>query len=105
LQRYGGVPTTEPRRRSATYLDERGLVRTKNRRVQTVPFSDVDELLLWRAGGNNRWTGNLLSYYVVTRDGRKYRLKPSQQWRRQLWPPSAGHRPGAAPAAGAQVQV
>jgi hypothetical protein len=56
---------------TATYLYERGLVHTKNRRVQTVPFSDVDELLLWRAGGKNRWTGNLLTYYVVTRDGRK----------------------------------
>lgn len=56
---------------TATYLYERGLVHTKNGRVKTVKFSDVDELLLWRAGGKTALAGNLLAYYVVTRDGRK----------------------------------
>jgi hypothetical protein len=31
----------------------------------------VEQLLLWRAGGKSRFAGSLLTYYVVTRDGRK----------------------------------
>jgi hypothetical protein len=56
---------------TATYLYERGLVHTKNVRLKTVAFSDVDELLLWRAGGKTALAGTLLAYYVVTRDGQK----------------------------------
>ena len=56
---------------TATYLFAGGLVHTKNGRVQVVAWPDVDELLLWRAGGKTAMAGKLLCYYVVTFDGRK----------------------------------
>jgi hypothetical protein len=56
---------------TATYLFAGGLVHTKNGKVQVVAWPEVDELLLWRAGGKSSLAGKLLSYYVVTFDGRK----------------------------------
>ncbi|GAA2687398.1 DUF6585 family protein [Actinoplanes palleronii] len=56
---------------TATYLFENGLVHTKNKKVDAVAWTEVDELWLWKAGGNTALAGNLLSYYVVTFDGRK----------------------------------
>ena len=48
-----------------------GLVHTKNGKFQVVAWPEVDELLLWRAGGKTAMAGKLLCYYVVTFDGRK----------------------------------
>src|SRR2546430_9640177 len=45
---------------TATYLFAGGLVHTKNGRVQVVAWPDVDELLLWRAGGETAVVGQLL---------------------------------------------
>ncbi|OLB65667.1 MAG: hypothetical protein AUI10_05660 [Actinobacteria bacterium 13_2_20CM_2_72_6] len=56
---------------TATYLFAGGLVHTKNGKVQVVTWPEVDELLLWRAGGKTAIAGKLLCYYVVTFDGRK----------------------------------
>lgn len=56
---------------TATYLFENGLVHTKNKKIDTVAWSEVDQLWLWKAGGDNILTGQLLCYYVVTLDGRK----------------------------------
>ena len=56
---------------TATYLFTGGLVHTKNGKVQVVAWPEVDELLLWRAGGKTAMAGKLLCYYVVTFDGRK----------------------------------
>ncbi|GAA4588784.1 hypothetical protein BJY16_008676 [Actinoplanes octamycinicus] len=56
---------------TATYLFEQGLVHTKNKKLDAVAWSEVDQLWLWKAGGNNALTGKLLCYYVVTFDGRK----------------------------------
>jgi hypothetical protein len=56
---------------TATYLFTGGLAHTKNGNVQAVTWPEVDELLLWRAGGKTAMAGKLLCYYVVTFDGRK----------------------------------
>jgi hypothetical protein len=56
---------------TATYLFAGGLVHTKNGKVQVVAWPEVDEMLLWRAGGKTAMAGKLLCYYVVTFDGRK----------------------------------
>lgn len=56
---------------TATYLFAGGLVHTKNGKVQVVAWPEVDELLLWRAGGKSAMAGKLLCYYVVAFDGRK----------------------------------
>ncbi|SDS60420.1 DUF6585 family protein [Actinoplanes derwentensis] len=56
---------------TATYLFENGLVHTKNKKIDAVAWSEVDQLWLWKAGGDNVLTGHLLTYYVVTFDGRK----------------------------------
>jgi hypothetical protein len=56
---------------TATYLFAGGLVHTKNGKVQVVTWPEVDELLLWRAGGKSAMAGKLLCYYVITFDGRK----------------------------------
>jgi hypothetical protein len=56
---------------TATYLFAGGLAHTKNGKIQVVAWPEVDELLLWRAGGKTSIAGKLLCYYVVTFDGRK----------------------------------
>ncbi|GAA1653386.1 DUF6585 family protein [Actinoplanes couchii] len=56
---------------TATYLFENGLVHSKNKKLETVAWPEVDQLWLWKAGGDNFLTGQLLCYYVVTTDGRK----------------------------------
>jgi len=48
------------------YLFEHGLIRSKNGRLRAVPWTQVRELRLWRAGG--AIAGTLLAYYVVTTD-------------------------------------
>jgi len=45
---------------------EHGLIRSKNGRLRAVPWTQVRELRLWRAGG--AIAGTLLAYYVVTTD-------------------------------------
>jgi hypothetical protein len=56
----------------ATYWYENGLVYLKNGRVQVMPWSQVDEMLLWKAGGKSSMKGLMLSYIVVGFDGQKF---------------------------------
>ena len=56
---------------TATYLYQNGLVHTKNKKVDVVAWSEVDQLWLWKAGGKTALAGKMLNYYVVTLDGRK----------------------------------
>lgn len=56
---------------TATYLYTHGLIHVKNGKVQTVTWQELDELWLWKAGGKAALAGKLLTYYVVTYDGRK----------------------------------
>jgi VanZ family protein len=56
---------------TATYLYAGGVVHTKNGKVQVVAWPDLDEMLLWRAGGKSAIAGTLLCYYLITFDGRK----------------------------------
>jgi hypothetical protein len=60
---------------SAMYVFANGLVRTKNRKVNVVMWADIDELLLWKAGGKTSMRGKLLGYYIGTFDGRKVPLE------------------------------
>jgi hypothetical protein len=56
---------------SAAYMFADGLVHTKRRKINVVTWSDIDELLLWKAGGKTSLRGKLLAYYLATFDGRK----------------------------------
>jgi hypothetical protein len=59
----------------SAYVFQRGLVHTTRRRVQVVDWSQVSQLLLWRAGGKSVLADRVLSHYVVTTDGRKLRVE------------------------------
>jgi hypothetical protein len=56
---------------TATYLYTNGLVHLRNGKTEAASWPEVDELLLWKAGGKTSIAGTLLSYRVVTFDGRK----------------------------------
>ena len=58
---------------TASYLYTNGLVHTKNKKIEAVAWPEVDELLLWKAGGkpDGFLYGKLLNYYIMTFDGRK----------------------------------
>jgi hypothetical protein len=60
---------------TATYVFTNGLVHTKNRKIDVVTWPDIDELLLWKAGGKTTFRGKLLGYYLITLDGRKLALE------------------------------
>lgn len=60
---------------TATYVFTNGVVHTKNRKIDVVTWPDIDELLLWKAGGKTTLRGKLLGYYIVTLDGRKLALE------------------------------
>lgn len=55
---------------TATHLYENGLVHTRNRRVQAVAWSEVDEMLIRRTDGSAA-AGTVLAYSLITRDGRR----------------------------------
>ena len=56
----------------ATYWYENGLVYLRNGRVQVMPWSQVDEMLLWKAGGKSSMSGVMMSYIVVGFDGQRF---------------------------------
>src|SRR4051794_12345558 len=54
------------------FLLDNGLIFTRNKKkVDVIAWSDIDELLLWKAGGKGSLRGQLLGYCLVTFDGRK----------------------------------
>jgi hypothetical protein len=57
------------------YVYQDGLVHVSRGKVEVLTWPEVSELLLWRAGGKGVLAGQLLSYYLVTTDGRKLRIE------------------------------
>jgi hypothetical protein len=54
-----------------TWRYDNGLAYRKNGKVSTLAWNEIDQVLLWRAGGNTSLRGKLLSWVVVGYDGTK----------------------------------
>jgi hypothetical protein len=54
---------------TGTWRYEGGLVHRRNRRISALPWSQVAEVQLWKAGGDGMMRGRLLSWLVIGVDG------------------------------------
>jgi hypothetical protein len=58
----------------SAYLYENGIIWRRNRKIESVPWPRMKELVRWRMGGDTWITGTVLYYVLVTVDGRRLQI-------------------------------